>query len=130
MIQHCFDIITNNTSIKGYALAYPFCLQKLLGKKENGMNSRKQGYRKILIILFVAVVMFTVYYTCNVIKLEVVKEELKNNQSIQSVDNTTAEVMLMPLGIQIGVYLETDGVLVASTSSITGLEMIHRELEP
>lgn len=31
----------------------------------------------------------------------------------------------MPLGIQIGVYLETDGVLVASTSSITGLDGIN-----
>ncbi len=75
---------------------------------------RKYWYRRILIMLTV----FTVaaggsYYLI---------EERKVSMKQEVVAETSGDTMVIPGGMPVGIYLETDGVVVLGTESITGMD--------
>lgn len=98
------------------------------GEVSGCMKKRIRIYRTCLVGMLIATVMFTVYYANNVIKLDITKGLEDNNNIVRSVSESELdELRVLPLGMQIGVYLETEGVLVAATSSITGADGMNYE---
>ena len=98
------------------------------GEVSGCMKKRIRIYRTCLVGMLIATVMFTVYYANNVIKLDITKGLEDDNNIVRSVSESELdELRGLPLGMQIGVYLETEGVLVAATSSITGADGMNYE---
>ena len=92
------------------------------------MKKRVRIYRGCLIATFIAVIMFTVYYAENILKIDIINGLDSSGDIVKTVsENNLDNKKVMLLGMQIGVYLETDGVLVAGTSSITGIDGINYE---
>lgn len=88
------------------------------------MNKRVRIYRFCLCVFFVFCCIFTCFYMAN----NNFFERKNEKRSIDGISTVNADsTLVMPLGVSIGVYLETNGVLVAGTSSITGKDGINYE---
>lgn len=88
------------------------------------MNKRIKIYRAFLGLVFVLCCILTCFYMANNNYVENENREI----NINKISSVNAEgTLVMPLGISIGVYLETNGVLVAGTSFITGSDGINYE---
>lgn len=86
------------------------------------MNKRKYWYRRILIM----VVIFTVFVGGSYYLIENRQDKLKMEVSAETSD----KVMVIPGGMPIGIYLETDGVMVLGTDEIKGMDgMSHNPSE-
>lgn len=102
---------------------------------ENDM-SRRRIYRRVLIMLLLVSVIFLFYYAkINIEKripdgLSGYMEKYVNNRTEENL-NVTAKITkgekIYPCGFPIGVYLETDGVMVIGTGTITGLDGLTYE---
>lgn len=87
------------------------------------MNKRKKIYRVCLVAIMIVVSTYTFFYINNLVNKQTPTNEKTRIASRVPGDSD----MIMPIGMQIGVYLETEGVLVAGTSSITGEDGLNYE---
>ena len=74
----------------------------------------KYWYRRILIMILV----FVVFVGGSYILIEEQRISLKQEVSGETYEDT----MVIPGGMPVGIYLETDGVMVLGTESITGID--------
>lgn len=81
------------------------------------MNIRKYWYRKILIMI----VTFTVFTGGSYYLIEKEQDRLRREVSAAASDQT----MVIPGGMPIGIYLETEGVMVLGTDEIKGMDGMH-----
>lgn len=93
--------------------ACPLCYCE---EREDGM--RRYWYRRILIMILV----FTVSVGGGHYLIQSNQEALN-----QEVNADTSEKLLIPGGMPIGIYLETEGVLVLGTDAITGEDGLNYE---
>ena len=80
---------------------------------------RKYWYRRILIILLVFFVSIGGGYCLVSSKKQMFKREVSAK--------TSDETMVIPGGMPIGIYLETEGVMVLGTDEITGIDGMRHE---
>ncbi len=83
-------------------------------KERKNMNIRKYWYRRILIM----VLTFTVFVGGSYYMIETEQGKLKKEVSA----TTSDKVMVIPGGMPIGIYLETDGVMVLGTDEVKGID--------
>ena len=81
---------------------------------------RKYWYRKCLIITLVFSVFFYTGYS--------VKEKMERNEKEEVSAGTVSDNTVIPGGMPIGIYLETEGVMVLGTEKVTGTD--GERLEP
>ena len=81
---------------------------------------RKYWYRKCLIITLVFSVFFYAGYS--------VKEKMERNEKEEVSAGTVSDNTVIPGGMPIGIYLETEGVMVLGTEKVTGTD--GERLEP
>lgn len=88
------------------------------------MNKRIKIYRALLSVAFIVCCIITSVYVVN----EGDFFNKKSEKNIGKISSVNAEgTLVMPLGVSIGVYLETNGVLVAGISSVTGIDGMNYE---
>ena len=75
---------------------------------------RKYWYRRILIMILT----FTIAVSGGYYLIEIRQEQLRQEVNAK----TAASDMVIPGGMPIGIYLETDGVMVLGTDTITGMD--------
>ena len=78
------------------------------------MNTRKYWYRKILIMI----VTFSMVVGGSYYLIEAEQGKLQREVSAATTDKT----MVIPGGMPIGIYLETNGVMVLGTDAIEGID--------
>ncbi len=78
------------------------------------MNIRKYWYRRILIMI----VAFTVFVGGSYYLIEEEQDRLRREVSAAASDQT----MVIPGGMPIGIYLETEGVMVLGTDEVKGMD--------
>ena len=78
------------------------------------MNTRKYWYRKILIMI----VTFSMVVGGSYYLIEAAQGKLQREVSAATTDKT----MVIPGGMPIGIYLETNGVMVLGTDAIEGID--------
>ena len=79
---------------------------------------RKYWYRRILIMI----VVFTIAVGGSYYYIELINSHLKEEVSVKSM-----ETMVIPGGMPVGIYLETDGVMVLGTDVVKDKEGVEQE---
>ena len=80
---------------------------------------RKKWYRRILAVILVATLGIGGNYCYSEYKNEILRQEVSTK--------TISENLLIPGGMPIGIYMETDGVMVLGTDAITAIDGLEYE---
>ena len=84
------------------------------------MNKRIKVYRACLVVMII-VSTYTFFFINNLVN----KQNFTNEKTRIASKVPSDSDMIMPIGMQIGVYLETEGVLVIGTDTITGVDGVN-----
>lgn len=90
------------------------------------MTEGKKQYKKVLQITITILTVFTFLYSCFYFSIKCsIAVDTNNNTALQSVSTKakyyTENNKMLPCGFPVGIYLETDGLLVVDTDTVTDI---------